>query len=264
MIAEAVISIVASTLGCFFSADLLIAWWVNRNNERSLRDSFEAGYCPPPKVEKDKLVRREAVISHLKDILKPGPRQCRYYLVVGEHGTGKTTAIMQSAREIGKGVIYVHAPPEPEEFADALAEAIGFRFEEYISYAKSLKLKLLSSSRTGKVIGNEEELHFCSPPNFVAEGHSKLRRVMRTLERGCTQYKDANGKPPVLVVDNINNLPKDMLEVLQDYAKYYADERMCILVFVGSEGTAPREMMGECFLLSIRFWLVLINPLIRH
>ncbi|CAG8828999.1 14066_t:CDS:2, partial [Dentiscutata erythropus] len=64
--------------------------------------------------------------------------------------------------------------------------------------------------------------------------------------RGARKYKVNNSKPPVLILDNISKLGQEnvnMLKDLQDIAKLYADQSSCIIVFVSSEGTAPRMMM---------------------
>jgi len=60
-------------------------------------------------------------------------------------------------------------------------------------------------------------------------------------------YKAKNGKPPVIVYDNISRLVHknlEILDILQDDAKDNADDRKYIAVFVSSEGSVPRRM--EC------------------
>lgn len=52
----------------------------------------------------------------------------------------------------------------------------------------------------------------------------------------------------MLVIDNINRLAvkaPQLLEELQDFAKDRADEKELIVVFVSSEGNAPRFLQSN-------------------
>jgi len=65
------------------------------------------------------------------------------------------------------------------------------------------------------------------------------------------ENKTHKGRPPVLVIDNINRLAvkaPQLLEELQDFAKDHADTSDIIVVFVSSEGIAPRFLQGNCTL----------------
>lgn len=61
-------------------------------------------------------------------------------------------------------------------------------------------------------------------------------------------FKKTHGRPPILIIDDINRLaqrhPKE-LEVLQDDAKDWADTKQLIIVFVSSEGNGPRLLQGR-------------------
>ena len=70
---------------------------------------------------------------------------------------------------------------------------------------------------------------------------------MRAFKRAGAVYKAKNGKPPVIVYDNISRLVHknpEILDILQDDAKDNADDREYVAVFVSSEGKVPRRM--EC------------------
>ena len=65
------------------------------------------------------------------------------------------------------------------------------------------------------------------------------------------EKKTHKGRPPVLVIDNVNRLAVDapqILRELQDFAKDHADRSDIIVVFVSSEGIAPRFLQGNCTL----------------
>jgi len=162
-------------------------------------------------------------------ILKPSDEYFFYHTVVGEHGTGKTTVVKQAAKEAGKGVIYVSIPSELENFGDEFAKALGWSFDEHISLTGAFGRKFLGIPLES---GKSQE--------------SKLRRARNAFEHGAAHYKAKYGKPPVLILDNINILGKEnprLLNILQDDAKYHADESNYVTVFVSSEGTVPRMMM---------------------
>jgi ABC-type polar amino acid transport system ATPase subunit len=88
----------------------------------------------------------------VRQILKPTSDHSSYHVIVGNHGTGKTTVVRQCARNVGKGVIYVDVPPVLDNFIDNLANAIGYSFKEYVSFTESFKRKILGNDESGKVI----------------------------------------------------------------------------------------------------------------
>ncbi|GBC10470.1 hypothetical protein RclHR1_09650012 [Rhizophagus clarus] len=208
----------------FISFDYSFASWYNYHNEKNLIRAFEYGSCPEPEVNQKWLIHRKEIIKKLKRVLKPTPDHSSYHVIVGNYGTGKTTVVRQCARDVRKGVIYVDVPPILDNFVNNLAKAIGFK--EYVPITESLMQKILGSG--------------------VSDEQPKLSRVLDAFERGALKYKAKNGKPPVLILDNISKLGQknmNMLEDLQDIAKLYADQSSCIIIFVSSEGTAPRMMM---------------------
>ncbi|CAG8796315.1 12822_t:CDS:2, partial [Dentiscutata erythropus] len=192
--------------------------WHNHWNERIILNAFEHGSCSEPDVKQKQLIYCEVVIKELRRILEPISDHSSYHVVVGNHGTGKTTVIRQCARDVGKEVIYVDVPPVLNRFISNLANAIGYSFMEYVFFIETFKRKILGNSESGFFVSwmpSREELENTS-------------------------------KPPVLILDNINKLGQEnanMLKNLQDIAKLYADQSSCIIVFISSEGTAPHMMM---------------------
>lgn len=68
------------------------------------------------------------------------------------------------------------------------------------------------------------------------------------LLKAGIDFTREKGRPPVLVIDNVNRLAvkaPEVLEILQDFAKDHADASDLIVVFVASEGSAPRFLQGE-------------------
>ena len=122
------------------SVDFLYAWYLNSRNERLLNNTVEKGTRPNVKKE-NKLVPRPDIVERLKKILQPDEDESSYYVVCGEHGTGKTTLTRIASREVGQGVIYVEVPPDAkdiEQFGIAFGKSLNFTFEEHISFIKKI------------------------------------------------------------------------------------------------------------------------------
>ncbi|CAG8542731.1 3312_t:CDS:2 [Acaulospora morrowiae] len=196
-------------ISIFILGDLIFACLRNKRNKRLLRETMEKGTQPDVEVSGNELVLRPETIKRLKNILQPYEGQPFYHLVCGEHGTGKTTLIRISSREVGHGVIYVDVPASLDltKFGDAFGKSLNFIFEEHISYTKQLIRKMF-----GKTEGTL----------------SKWERALDAFKREAELYKAKNGKPPVIVYDNVGRLVADhprILDVLQDDAKDSADNR---------------------------------------
>jgi Holliday junction resolvasome RuvABC ATP-dependent DNA helicase subunit len=75
-------------------------------------------------------VPRNDVEASLKKILT-ADEVSNYWVISGEHGTGKTTTVQKVCHEIGKGIIYVDVPKDVDDFKDALAKAIGLTYRHH-------------------------------------------------------------------------------------------------------------------------------------
>ena len=104
------------------SGTLAYVKWVASSDENKIKERFNNPITITEKL-KD-YVPRTDVESSLKKILTAG-KVNNYWVVSGEHGTGKTTTVQKVCNEIGKGIIYVDVPKDVEDFKDALASAIG-------------------------------------------------------------------------------------------------------------------------------------------
>lgn len=83
------------------------------------------------------------------------------------------------------------------------------------------------------------------------EPYSYAKDVLK--KRGA-EYARKNERPLVVVIDNVNRLAKknpQILEELQDFAKDTADRRTLRVVFVASEGNAPRFLEGKKLSISL-------------
>ncbi len=74
-----------------------------------------------------------------------------------------------------------------------------------------------------------------------------LPNPFRVLKEQGKNFLTKYGRPLVVVIDNINRLAQkdpNLLEALQDLAKDGADNGTLCIVFVASEGNAPRFLQG--------------------
>lgn len=113
--------------GMVLAGLLLYAWYLGYSDDKSTKDRLKSGFCPPP--ESVTFVRRPQLERDLRSMLTPldsAKAATTYYIITGENGTGKTTAVQQVCRQIGSGVIYVNLAPHTVSLYDALAEATAF------------------------------------------------------------------------------------------------------------------------------------------
>jgi hypothetical protein len=154
---------VAGIVGGFaISVDLLYTWYRNSHNESLLNETLEKGTRPYVGISEDELVPRPVIVERLKKILLPHEDQSNYYVICGEHGTGKTTLTKIASREVGqnkkkgiqggRGVIYVEIPADTEAFGEAFGKALNFTFEERISVTAQLRKKLLGDTNCELII----------------------------------------------------------------------------------------------------------------
>ncbi|CAI2186264.1 11898_t:CDS:2 [Funneliformis geosporum] len=172
-------------IGTGIVVDLSFAHWYNRRNERILFNAFEHGSCPEPDVPREMMIYREDVIKKLRRIFEPKSTHSSYHVVVGNHGTGKTTMVRECAKEVGKGVIYVDVPPVLNKFVENFANAIGFH--EHCSFIELFRQKFLEISNSD------------------------------AFKRGAKNYKANNdGKPLMLILDNISKLSQKNVKMIED------------------------------------------------
>ncbi|CAF0805144.1 unnamed protein product [Adineta steineri] len=200
-------------------------------NDYEIKHTFRNGSCPNFKFKEEQLLERKSLLDTLTSIVTPVADKLvsSYYIVLGEHGVGKSTLIRQAARNVGRGVIYVDVPSNVDKFGFAFARAIRFNFKEHIRLSTWIESKM-----------------FGSPPDDGKE--ASWERVILTFEKYAIDFKKRYGSVPILIFDNCDSLankdPK-MLEILQDTAKTAIDDSTWVTVFVTSVGNAPEQMEGR-------------------
>ncbi|CAF4738341.1 unnamed protein product [Rotaria sp. Silwood1] len=223
-----------NSVAIFILAGIGYVIFEQTRNDHEIKRTFRNGSCPNFKFKEEQLLERKEILDELSRIIKPVANKLvsSYYIVVGDHGTGKTTLIRQAARQAGRGVIYVDIPYNVERFGSAFARSINFNFKEHL---------LLSVWIESKMFG--------SPPDDAGKQES-WERVLVTFEKYAIDFKKRYGCVPVLIFDNCDSLAnkdKKMLEILQDTAKTAIDDSTWVTIFVGSAGEAPEQMEGKSF-----------------
>jgi len=196
------------------------------------------------------IIPRNPLIEEIKEIITPTEESRLYPLIVGEHGTGKTSLIKLAVNSMNenkpKGVVYVDIPIECDLEVDvtkAMQEALGWSLDPLIdpserNYSSSL-LVLLEANRFAAV---------------------SLGGVLQVLSHLAIKYKQEYNRVPVLIIDNANRLAvkqQRLLDLFQDYAKLAVDKEMVTVVFVLSEGYIPRRMMGKLIMFIVILLIII-------
>jgi ATPase family associated with various cellular activities (AAA) len=118
-------------LGLLSFTPLAYVSYIAYEDEKKLKNTLKFGNRPSVDIEKSVFIDRPTLSKELKAMLSPKPHgKCLYYVISGEHGTGKTSMIKKVCNEIGSGVIYVDVPDDVNDFEKAFASATGFDFRE--------------------------------------------------------------------------------------------------------------------------------------
>ncbi|CAG8609634.1 8902_t:CDS:2, partial [Diversispora eburnea] len=215
-----IIGICLALLGFFCTGDLFYACCRNKYNSKLLIKTIDKGNRPGTGVSNVKFFPRTEIVELLERILQPDENQSHYYLICGEHGTGKTTVVRTASSIVDHGVVYVDIPARNENLGVAFRQALNFAFEERISFTNQLIRKLGSTSND-----SDEPM---------------WRRALEAFKRGAKVYKAKRGRPAP-----VDSRESKILDTLQDDAKKNADDQIYIAVFVSSEGAVPRRMKSR-------------------
>ncbi len=110
--------------GAVLLSPLLIRKCHDWNRVRKMRRAFENGSCPEPIVRNANVIERPDIASKLRTILDSSTG---YWVIHGEGGTGKTTAIRTAAQERLPGLIYFDAMSDSNSTVREWAEAFSYQ-----------------------------------------------------------------------------------------------------------------------------------------
>jgi len=206
------------------------------STENIILNSFEVGRGLETFAEKDSraTVSRPNLHADLKAILYPTETE-HYAVIVGENGTGKSTAVRQvlASSEGPKGV-YFNCPPNHKRFSIELSRLICHEAEVDIRGAIRRRIE---------GINKEEKI-----PVYLDEPMSTFSTFESNLLNAAKKFKAKHGCPMVLVIDSADVIAKNdasFLGFLQDFAKNCADMGTLRIVFISSDGSALPLLMSR-------------------
>ncbi|RHZ77682.1 hypothetical protein Glove_174g105 [Diversispora epigaea] len=112
-----ILGILLALLGFFCTGDLFYAFCRSKYNNNLFIKTIDKGNRPGTGV---KFFPRNEIVERLKRILQPDENQSYYYLICGEHGTGKTTLFRTASSNVDLGVVYVDVPARVEDLGKLL------------------------------------------------------------------------------------------------------------------------------------------------
>jgi hypothetical protein len=202
--------------------------WGEESKHRNMMKVFEKGGTTRFELPLEHIDRPD-VVAELKVLLRPEESD-KYGVVIGEHGTGKSTAVRDAIMELEepKGVVYFSCPEVLKDFGQDMAAAVGYKFVAW-DFIGGWRRRLSG------VNGSED------PVPSSDEPLASYRVLRRALKKTARAYKKKHKRPLVLVIDAADRVAKkdpDFFFTLQDFAKDCADEGILRVVFVSSEGVA--------------------------
>jgi len=107
--------------------NVVYAQYSNWVREKGLRSALATGAVPDVE-RKEKLVERQHDTQAIESILKPQSDYAHYNMIVGKHGTGKTTLVRHVGHRLD-GILYVNISPNSvtdKTFAEEFAKAFNW------------------------------------------------------------------------------------------------------------------------------------------
>lgn len=148
------------------------------------------------------------------DAILAGKLAGRYYLVIGEKGTGKTSMLLEAIKKMnGEGCTMLDAHADPEIFRIRLGKALNFEFyEDYLGSLFSIR----------------------GPRDTTAL--LDIERAFDVLERVAADFVRKNGRPLVLIINNAHLIRDDqdgrnLVELLQQKAEMLSGVGFLTVIF---------------------------------
>lgn len=148
----------------------------------------------------------------IDEIIK-GEKRGKYYLLLGEKGTGKTSTVMESIKRVnGKDCAIIDCSSDVEIMRLRIGSALNFEFfEDYIGSLFSMK-------------GPRETTPILD-----------IERAFMKLEKILTERKKETSKPLILIFNNSHLIDSSLVELLQQKAEYFSSSGMLTTMFISDD-----------------------------
>ncbi|RHZ44228.1 hypothetical protein Glove_750g52 [Diversispora epigaea] len=208
-----------------------------RTRDKNMADVFKKGKIYRV-IDPPKLIKRENLENALKNILQLSLQ--KYFLILGKHGTGKTTLIQNTILNLQKpkGVIHFECPSDSKEFVKNLSKYLDYELYPF-------KLQDIFIQSTTNVIKKGSTWHL-EQDDYSKYSNWNLLSIQ--LQRTAIYYMKKYKRPIVLVLDQVDRIAKtdpEFLGILQDFAKDCADKGTLVFVFIASEDLVPQIMKSR-------------------
>lgn len=206
---------------------------------KGILDAFVAGSVPSEWDAKDALadVPRPELHIALAQLLRPAATDT-YAVIVGEHGSGKSTAVRKAARassaDGASGVVFIEIN-EVRTFSLQLASCLNLDVRE-IDWVGAVRRRLEGTTKDDKGV------------TFADEPLTTWLSFCNTLTEAARDFHCIYARPMTLVIDGVHKLVEEnpkFLDKLQDFAKTAADTGNLNIVFVSSDKTALVHMKSR-------------------
>jgi len=165
-------------------------------------------------MSSDKELWAERKNQELVDSIISGKTKGKYYLLVGEKGTGKTSTVLESISRVeGEDCAIVDCSSDVELMRLRIGNALNFEFfEDYIGSLFSMK-------------GPRES----TPILDIERAFMKLEKIL------VKRKLDRINKPLVLVFNNSHLIDSSLVELLQQKAENFSSAGMMTMVFISDD-----------------------------
>lgn len=178
----------------------LATFWKENSSDLTVKGDHPGHWFS--KEEQDKI---DAIIS--------GRENGRYYLLIGEKGTGKSSMLLNGMQQNGgEGVSMFESHADLEIFRIRLGKALDFEYhEDYIGSLFSIR----------------------GPRDTTAL--LDIERALNKLEKVALSRREKVGRPLVLIINSVHLLRddedgRDVLELIQQRAEQWAASRLVTVV----------------------------------
>lgn len=156
-------------------------------------------------------------------------RNEKYGIIIGEKGTGKSTAVLHfinKKKTSPRGIIYVDCPENAESFPSLLGSMVHYRPQADLEG----RVRRLASGMSKE----EKDIDFGTDPSALF-----YRQGLRDhLLSAAITFSDKHKRPVIIIIDSADRLAREQprfLKKLQELAKTGANMKALTFVFVASD-----------------------------